>query len=295
VIQIMFPERASADVTWRGWGAAFAIVASCILPASVPAVAQDKPTDCNPMPEKVPLDATAPINMDAKAPINIGVLADALIYYRCTDYDDQVKAVLNEASSWVAARAPSVDKPAIVLDIDETSLSNWDQIVHNKFGYVPSGSCDLKAQSACGQREWELSAQASAIRPTLELFNMAQKLKGKNGEPVDIFFVTGRFDDPFERLATEWNLHKVGYDNWRLLFMRPESSRVDKFVSRYKTASRIKIEANHTIVANVGDQQSDLVGDQNGDHAERCFKVPNPFYFIPGDKPPGGVLKCLAH
>ena len=50
------------------------------------------------MPEKVPLDATAPINMDAKAPINIGVLADALIYYRCTDYDDQVKAVLNEAS-----------------------------------------------------------------------------------------------------------------------------------------------------------------------------------------------------
>ena len=151
--------------------------------------------------------------------------------------------MLNAASSWVAARAPSVDKPAIVLDIDETSLANWDQIVHNKFGYVPSGSCDLKAQSACGQREWELSAQASAIRPTLELFNMAQKLKGKNGEPVDIFFVTGRFDDHFERLATEWNLHKVGYDNWRLLFMRPESSRVDKFVSRYKTASRIKIEA----------------------------------------------------
>jgi hypothetical protein len=139
--------------------------------------------------------------MDAKAPINIGVLADALIYYRCTDYDDQVKTVLNEASAWIAARAPGVDKPAIVLDIDETSLSNWEQVVHNKFGYVPSGSCDIKAQSACGQREWELSAQASAIRPTLELFNMAQKLKGKNGEPVDIFFITGRFDDPFERPA----------------------------------------------------------------------------------------------
>jgi predicted secreted acid phosphatase len=237
------------------------------------------------MPGKVPLDVAAPINMDAKAPINIGVLADALIY------DDQVKTVLNEASAWIAARAPGVDKPAIVLDIDETSLSNWEQVVHNKFGYVPSGSCDIKAQSACGQREWELSAQASAIRPTLELFNMAQKLKGKNGEPVDIFFITGRFDDPFERPATEWNLHKVGYNNWRLLIMRPESSRVDKFVSRYKTASRIKIEANHTIIANVGDQQSDLVGDQNGDR----FKVPNPFYYIPGDVEPGGVLKCLAH
>src|SRR5262249_27469041 len=119
--------------------------------------------------------------------------------------------------------APGVDKPAIVLDIDETSLSNWEPIYHNKFGNVPSGSCDLKAQSACGQRDWELSAQASAIRPTPELFNLAQKLKGKNGEPVAVFFVTGRFEDPFERLATEWNLRKVGYDNWRTLFMRPDS------------------------------------------------------------------------
>ena len=66
-------------------------------------------------------------------------------------------------------------------------------------------------------------------------------------------------------------------------------------MSRYKTLSRIKIEANHTIIANVGDQLSDLVGDQNGDHAERCFKVPNPFEFIPGDPVPSGGLKCMAH
>jgi hypothetical protein len=58
--------------------------------------------------------------------------------------------------------------------------------------------------------------------------------------------------------------------------MRSDSSRDDKFVSKYKTLSRIKTEANHTIIANVGDQFSDLVGDRNGDHAERCFKVPTP-------------------
>jgi HAD superfamily, subfamily IIIB (Acid phosphatase) len=293
VIQTMFPERASADVTLRRSVAVLAIIASFTLPAGAPAAAQDKPTGCDPMPGKVSLDATAPINMDPKAPINIGLLGDALIYYRCTDYDDQVKAVLNEASAWVAARAPGVDKPAIVLDIDETSLSNWEEIVHNKFSFIPSGACDIKAQSACGQREWELSARASAIRPTLDLFNMAQKLKGKNGEPVAIFFITGRLEDPFERMATEWNLRKVGYDNWRGLFMRPESSK-DQPVSRHKTLSRIKIEATHTIIANVGDQVSDLSGDQNGDHAERCFKVPNPFYYIPGDAPPGAVLKCMA-
>ena len=215
MFQTIFSGAPSANVIneSRKWATALAIVASMALPANAPAFADDKPSGCKPTPEKVEVDTTSPIN--------IGVLASALVYYRCTDYDDQVKAVLNEAGAWVAARAPGVDKPAIVLDIDETSLSNWEQIYHNKFGYVPSGSCDLKAQSACGQRDWELSAQASAIRPTLELFNLAQKLKGKNGEPVAVFFVTGRGEDPFERVATEWNLRKVGYDNWRTLFMRP--------------------------------------------------------------------------
>ena len=46
----------------------------------------------------------------------------------------------------------------------------------------------------------------------------------------------------------------------------------------FKTARRKKIEdAGFTIIANVGDQYSDL----RGGHAERVFKVPNPFYFIP--------------
>lgn len=190
VVQIIFSGAPSANVIngLRNCGAALAIIASWALPANAPAAADDKPSGCRPMPENVAVDTTPPIN--------IGVLANALFYYRCTDYDDQVKTVLNEAGAWVAARAPGVDKPAIVLDIDETSLSNWEQIYHNKFGYVPSGACDLKAQSACGQRDWELSAQATAIGPTLDLSNLAQKLKGKNGEPVAIFFVTGRYEDP---------------------------------------------------------------------------------------------------
>lgn len=50
-------------------------------------------------------------------------------------------------------------------------------------------------------------------------------------------------------------------------------------VSKFKTAAREKIENGgvYTIIANVGDQDSDLAGG----HAERTFKVPNPFYFIP--------------
>jgi acid phosphatase len=46
----------------------------------------------------------------------------------------------------------------------------------------------------------------------------------------------------------------------------------------FKRAERAKIAARgFTIVANVGDQQSDL----DGGYAERTFRVPNPFYFLP--------------
>ena len=36
-------------------------------------------------------------------------------------------------------------------------------------------------------------------------------------------------------------------------------------------------EQGYTIIANVGDQASDLAGG----YAERAYKLPNPFYFIP--------------
>ena len=201
-------------------------------------------------------------------------------------YDNEVAATLAEARAWVAQRAPAVSKPAIVLDIDETALSNWEQIHHNDFGYIRGGPCDLKSTSACGQRDWELSASATALKPTLELYTLAKTIKGRDGAGVAVFFVTGRPEDPFQKSATEWNLRKAGYDGWTRLVMRAEGQPTADF----KTKARQAIEAEgYTIVANVGDQLSDLVGE----YAERCFKVPNPFYFIPGGTIPEGGLACL--
>jgi hypothetical protein len=102
---------------------------------------------------------------------------------------------------------------------------------------------------------------------------------------------TRRYEDPFERIVTEWNLHRVGYEGWQQLYMRPHATR-GKPVSVYKTQARADIEdrQHYTIIANVGDQISDLVGA----HAQKCFKVPNPFYFIPGEPAPPGGLACLS-
>ena len=49
----------------------------------------------------------------------------------------------------------------------------------------------------------------------------------------------------------------------------------------FKSGERKKIQAGgYRIIANVGDQQSDLDGDKDGTYAECPFKMPNPFYFI---------------
>jgi len=106
----------------------------------------------------------------------------------------------------------------------------------------------------------------------LRLFNEA---KAKN---VKIFFITGRRDTPALRDATERNLRAVGYDGWEGLLMRPPAA-TDQYqnVQAFKTAKRADISKNFTIIVNIGDQRSDL----EGGYAERTWRVPNPFYYIP--------------
>jgi hypothetical protein len=74
--------------------------------------------------------------------------------------------------------------------------------------------------------------------------------------------------------------------------MRPDHP-PDEPVSKYKSATRKLIEEGqddgYRIIANIGDQISDL----EGGYAKRCFKVPNPFYYIPGEVDPHAPLDCL--
>jgi hypothetical protein len=209
---------------------------------------------------------------EAGQPANLGELKLQLLDYKCFGgYDRDVAKVLTEARVYVETRAGAVDKPAMVLDIDETSLSNWREIVANDFGYIAGGNCAALPNGPCGEHAWELSAEAPALAPTLALFNAA-KAKG-----VAIFFITGRTGDPDLRAATEKNLRAAGYDGWTELIMRPVGSHTDS-AADYKAPERAKIAARGlTIIANVGDQKSDL----DGGYAERTFRVPNPYYYIP--------------
>jgi hypothetical protein len=153
------------------------------------------------------------------------------------------------------ARQCRQPKPALVLDIDETSLSNYTYLANADF----KNATAALATSA-------LSGTAPAIAPTLKLFNLAKR-KG-----VAVFFITGR-PTPFQS-ATEANLTSAGYSGWKGLVLNPGGHSVIE----YKSGARADIEKKgYRIIVNVGDQESDLAGG----NAVRAYKLPNPFYFIP--------------
>jgi predicted secreted acid phosphatase len=203
------------------------------------------------------------------APVNLGDLKRQITeYHHSGRYDRDVAAVLMMAEQYVQQRAPMVRKPAVVLDIDETSLSNWPQIQANDYGRILNGPCDLPV-GPCGQASWQGRGEDEAIRPTLKLFQKAKAMG------VSVFFLTGRSETV--RTETEANLRKVGYDGWAAVLMRPAGTSTPS-AANYKAPERAKITAQgFTIIANVGDQPSDLAGG----YAERTFLVPNPFYRIP--------------
>ncbi len=199
----------------------------------------------------------------AKEPENIGLAKQRLVQYHDSGaYDKDINQVMKQAMNYlkqrVAENQSTQKKLAIILDIDETSLSNYSDIRKEDFG----GTVDEI-------RAAEDQGHDPAITPTLELYQFA---KANN---VSVFFVTGRHEP--EREVTAKNLKQAGFDNWDGLVLR--DGKFNKAPATvYKSAIRKKLTGEgYDIIINIGDQHSDLAGG----YADKAFKLPNPYYFIP--------------
>lgn len=157
------------------------------------------------------------------------------------------------------ALAKPGEKLAMVLDIDETSLSNWDEEKIDDFGYI------VKDSDA-----WMATRKAPAIAGTLRVFNEAIS------HGVAVFFITGRPEA--QRADTAANLTAAGYKNWVGLALRAPHPK-EQTTTDYKSAERRKIlDSGYKIILSIGDQISDLNGPAQAEHS---IKLPNPFYLIP--------------
>ena len=180
-------------------------------------------------------------------------------YYRSGQYKEEVRLVAAKAKEYLLTRlsSPVSGRPAICLDIDETSLSNYSHIEEMDFAFLS------RAWTA-----WVEQGSAPALEPVLDLYQTA-RAKG-----VYVLFIPGR--PPTQKTATENNLRTAGYTEWAELVFKDSGSQQSS--EAFKASQRKRLtEAGYHILVNLGDQDSDLAGG----YAESAFKLPNPMYLVP--------------
>lgn len=185
----------------------------------------------------IALGAAAPALAQTARPAAAFAASSAATTVTYAQWISDVTAVTDQAQAYLSgalASVPSGEKPAIVLDIDNTALASY----------------------------FNSSYPVPATPPVLAIAKYAAAHGAK------IFFVTGRPDiiDAF----TKYNLTNVGYQVDGLYSRNP--IQLFESLATFKTGARKQITADgYTIVANIGNSQSDL----DGGYAQATFKLPD--------------------
>jgi predicted secreted acid phosphatase len=146
-------------------------------------------------------------------------------------------------------------KPTVVLDIDETTMSNWN--------CLDAADFDLSGLATC------VVQSTSVAFPGAKAF-----IRHARAKKVAIAFITGA---PQAACALrQKNLIAQGIKKPFTLTCRPASDTSDSIVPYKSGARKALVKNGATIVLNVGDQQSDL----SGGAARKSYKLPNPIYTI---------------
>jgi hypothetical protein len=167
---------------------------------------------------------------------------------------------------------PNQGHKAVLFDIDDTTLNTYNFEIATNFAF-----------NATTNAAYVNSASFPAVPGMPALVNYAVS---KN---YTIFFLTGRPES--QRAGTVTNLANAGYPSvpadhlfLKDLVNQPWLASCATSVPacttiQYKSLTRKHIEKDlgYNIVANFGDQFSDLIGG----FADQTFKVPNPMYFLP--------------
>ncbi|MFE9437501.1 HAD family acid phosphatase [Streptomyces sp. NPDC006602] len=166
------------------------------------------------------------------------------------------------------------EKPAVVFDIDDTLLLSLDYEKRYNYTYNSTTWADYVNK-----------ADRPAVFGSPELVQYAEK-KG-----VEVFYNSGLSEA--QRSAAVENLKKIGADvnlDADHVFLKDKAN-PPSYLSgcatpgtwtcttvQYKSGTRQHIEKDlgYDIVANFGDQYSDL----EGGYADRTYKLPNPTYYV---------------
>jgi predicted secreted acid phosphatase len=196
-------------------------------------------------------------------------------------YIREMRSIVKKEAPRVAAACSIGTKlhrnPAIVLDADDTTLFTYDmEVADMHFNYNPA--------------EQDVWVQDERFPATPSMVSLETVAKNSG---CTIIGLTGRNDN--QKAATLGNLAKVGYTgftsaNYYTKWTGVGTSVQPSYIhcaatscttTEYKSQTRAHVESasggRYDIVANFGDQFSDLIGGS----ADRAIKLPNPTYYLP--------------
>ena len=179
---------------------------------------------------------------------------DVKEYYESGRFYTEVEDVVKEAEKEFD-KIKIKNNSAVVFDIDETALDNYALAKSMGFGYVYKMN-----------KEWNAEMKSPALKPVKELYDYLLK------RGVHIIFLTGRNFPEYE--VTYQNLKNVGYTVFDTLITQIGDE--TKMKSRdFKSSKRVFLtNEGYDIIGTVGDQWSDLRGEDHGIQV----KIPNYLY-----------------
>lgn len=185
--------------------------------------------------------------------------------------DSAARTYIDEATRKARHRG---EKPAVVFDIDDTLLLSLDYEKRYNYTYNATTWADYVNR---------------ADRPAV--FGSPQLVRYAARKGVEVFYNSGLSEA--QRSAAVENLKKVGAEvnlDAGHMFLKDKANPPSYLSAcatpgtwncttvQYKSGTRKHIEDDlgYEIVANFGDQYSDL----DGGYADRTYKLPNPTYFV---------------
>ncbi len=208
-----------------------------------------------------------------------------------SNYAKEAESVAGAGDRYLAARAKHPAKkgrPAILLDVDDTSLATWNYEIFSNWAFNPTTNgqfvTDQKFPAVPGMVQMATAAAAKgyavffltgrgAAQEAATLGNLTTDGVGEDaGYPAPTTLSNGE-DGLFTKPAV------TAYPDYLTAACADEiAANLSCTTIHYKSATRQHIESlGYDIVANFGDQFSDL----KGGFADRTFKLPNPNYFLP--------------
>jgi predicted secreted acid phosphatase len=217
-----------------------------------------------------------------------------------SNYAHQTEGIAAQAEKYLAKQAKPHKKhdgmKAVVFDVDDTLLNTYSYEIFSNFVYNPATNANF------------VNAGSADVFPAVP--GMVGLEKAAIDDGYAVFFITGRPATPAvgtnpandQTPGTLANLTSAKYDvDPDNLFLKDSSATTEPWLKscvkpapteahpdgttftcntiQYKSMTRQHIEQDlgYDIVANFGDQYSDL----SGGYADMTYKIPNPMYYLP--------------